>query len=69
MKRLLKSITIIKPNGRFELNTKVCLSITGFHPEYWQPAWGSKFERHKFLYFVLFFYVTEYIIIIVFIFS
>ncbi|KAF9391940.1 Ubiquitin-conjugating enzyme E2 J1, partial [Podila verticillata] len=30
------------PNGRFELNKKVCLSITGYHPEYWQPAWGIR---------------------------
>ncbi|KAF9107732.1 Ubiquitin-conjugating enzyme E2 J1 [Mortierella sp. AM989] len=31
-----------KPNGRFELHKKVCLSITGYHPEYWQPAWGIR---------------------------
>ncbi|OAD67673.1 hypothetical protein PHYBLDRAFT_188942 [Phycomyces blakesleeanus NRRL 1555(-)] len=35
-------ISMIQPNGRFELNTKICLSITGFHPEYWQPAWGIR---------------------------
>ncbi|CAH1767879.1 9849_t:CDS:2 [Entrophospora sp. SA101] len=27
--------------GRFELNKKICLSITGYHPEYWLPAWGT----------------------------
>ncbi|KAG2178907.1 hypothetical protein INT43_001754 [Umbelopsis isabellina] len=33
-------IIFLTPNGRFELHKKICLSITGFHPEYWQPAWG-----------------------------
>lgn len=28
-------------NGRFEVNTPVCLSFTSFHPEEWQPSWGS----------------------------
>nr|CAG8597195.1 5087_t:CDS:2 [Entrophospora candida] len=28
--------------GRFELNKKICLSITGYHPEYWLPAWGIR---------------------------
>ena len=23
------------------MGKKICLSITGFHPEFWQPAWGS----------------------------
>ncbi|CAG8567619.1 16181_t:CDS:2 [Acaulospora colombiana] len=32
----------LEPNGRFELNKKICLSITGFHPEYWLPAWGIR---------------------------
>ncbi|KAG0322315.1 Ubiquitin-conjugating enzyme E2 J1 [Dissophora globulifera] len=32
----------LTPNGRFELHKKVCLSITGYHPEYWQPAWGIR---------------------------
>ncbi|KAI8148955.1 ubiquitin-conjugating enzyme/RWD-like protein [Fennellomyces sp. T-0311] len=35
-------LIFLTPNGRFELNTKVCLSITGYHPEYWQPAWGIR---------------------------
>lgn len=35
-------IIFLTPNGRFELNTKICLSITGFHPEFWQPAWGIR---------------------------
>ena len=30
------------PTGRFETNTKVCLSFSAFHPELWQPAWGIR---------------------------
>jgi hypothetical protein len=33
---------LMTPNGRFELNKKICLSITGYHPEYWLPAWGIR---------------------------
>ncbi|KAJ3049508.1 Ubiquitin-conjugating enzyme E2 J1 [Rhizophlyctis rosea] len=29
-------------NGRFELNKKICLSITGYHTETWRPAWGIR---------------------------
>ena len=36
------AIFILTPNGRFELNKKVCLSISSFHPELWQPAWGIR---------------------------
>ncbi|KAJ3320659.1 Ubiquitin-conjugating enzyme E2 J1 [Blyttiomyces sp. JEL0837] len=36
------NIMFLTPNGRFELNRKICLSITGHHPEYWQPAWGVR---------------------------
>ncbi|OZJ05629.1 hypothetical protein BZG36_01524 [Bifiguratus adelaidae] len=35
-------VILLTPNGRFELNTKICLSITGYHPEFWQPAWGVR---------------------------
>ncbi|CAG8495328.1 1957_t:CDS:2 [Paraglomus brasilianum] len=31
-----------QPNGRFVPNKKICLSITGYHPEYWLPAWGIR---------------------------
>ncbi|KAJ9058251.1 Ubiquitin-conjugating enzyme E2 J1 [Entomophthora muscae] len=34
------SIMLLNPNGRFQLHTKICLSITGYHPEFWQPAWS-----------------------------
>ncbi|KAJ3185277.1 Ubiquitin-conjugating enzyme E2 J1 [Gaertneriomyces sp. JEL0708] len=35
-------ITFLTPNGRFEVGKKICLSITGHHPEYWRPAWGVR---------------------------
>lgn len=30
-----------QPNGRFEVGKKICLSISGHHPETWQPSWSS----------------------------
>lgn len=33
---------LLTPSGRFETNTKVCLSFSAFHPELWQPAWGIR---------------------------
>jgi ubiquitin-protein ligase len=30
------------PSGRFEVNKKICLSISSFHPETWQPSWGIR---------------------------
>eukprot|EP00877_Chromochloris_zofingiensis_P000970 jgi/Chrzof1/10874/Cz05g15170.t1 len=34
------SISIFTPNGRFATNTKLCLSITDYHPESWNPMWS-----------------------------
>jgi ubiquitin-conjugating enzyme E2 J2 len=34
------SISMITPTGRFAVNTKLCLSITDFHPESWNPLWS-----------------------------
>ena len=36
------NIIFLTPSGRFETNTKVCLSFSAFHPELWQPAWGIR---------------------------
>ncbi|XP_014787367.1 mucin-5AC [Octopus bimaculoides] len=36
------SIIILTPNGRFEVNKKICLSISGHHPESWQPSWSIR---------------------------
>ena len=35
-------IIFLTKTGRFETNTKVCLSFSAFHPELWQPAWGIR---------------------------
>ncbi|KAI8847221.1 ubiquitin-conjugating enzyme/RWD-like protein [Chytridium lagenaria] len=34
------SIQMITPNGRFEPNTRLCLSMSDFHPETWCPGWS-----------------------------
>ncbi|CAG9790842.1 unnamed protein product [Diatraea saccharalis] len=34
------SIYMITPNGRFRTNTRLCLSITDFHPDTWNPTWS-----------------------------
>ncbi|KAI6659317.1 hypothetical protein LOD99_14988 [Oopsacas minuta] len=28
------------PNGRFRTNERICLSISDFHPELWNPSWS-----------------------------
>uniref|UniRef100_A0AC34FBD1 UBC core domain-containing protein n=1 Tax=Panagrolaimus sp. ES5 TaxID=591445 RepID=A0AC34FBD1_9BILA len=33
------SIKMFTPSGRFETDTKLCLSITDYHPEKWNPSW------------------------------
>ncbi|XP_026474369.1 ubiquitin-conjugating enzyme E2 J1-like [Ctenocephalides felis] len=35
-------IIFLTPNGRFEVNKKICLSISGHHPETWQPSWSIR---------------------------
>jgi ubiquitin-conjugating enzyme E2 J1 len=32
-----------QPNGRFETNKRICLSMSDFHPESWQPSWSSAY--------------------------
>ncbi|CAD7093937.1 unnamed protein product [Hermetia illucens] len=34
------SIMMLTPNGRFKTNTRLCLSISDFHPDTWNPAWS-----------------------------
>lgn len=34
------SIEMLTPNGRFKTNTKLCLSMSDFHPETWNPLWS-----------------------------
>ncbi|KAG0724795.1 Ubiquitin-conjugating enzyme E2 J2 [Chionoecetes opilio] len=34
------SIYMLSPSGRFKTNTRLCLSISDFHPDTWNPAWS-----------------------------
>lgn len=34
------SIYMNTPNGRFKVNTRLCLSISDFHPDTWNPTWS-----------------------------
>ncbi|CAO1388339.1 unnamed protein product [Diamesa hyperborea] len=34
------SIYMYTPNGRFKPNKRLCLSISDFHPDSWNPAWS-----------------------------
>eukprot|EP00753_Platysulcus_tardus_P000448 PLAT10457.1.p2 GENE.PLAT10457.1~~PLAT10457.1.p2 ORF type:complete len:300 (+),score=109.94 PLAT10457.1:1-900(+) len=36
------NIIILTPNGRFQVRKKICLSISAYHPEEWQAAWGVR---------------------------
>ena len=36
------SIMLLTPNGRWQVRTKICLSISAYHPEEWRPAWGIR---------------------------
>ncbi|CAM9556565.1 unnamed protein product [Ectocarpus fasciculatus] len=35
-------IMFLTPNGRFSTGMKICLTISSYHPEHWQPAWGIR---------------------------
>ncbi|XP_077284704.1 ubiquitin-conjugating enzyme E2 J2-like isoform X2 [Arctopsyche grandis] len=34
------AIYMMTANGRFKTNTRLCLSISDFHPDTWNPAWS-----------------------------
>ncbi|KAJ7489915.1 ubiquitin-conjugating enzyme/RWD-like protein [Mycena galericulata] len=36
------SLIMLTPTGRFETDTKICISFTNYHEELWQPAWGVR---------------------------
>lgn len=36
------SFRFLSPSGRFEVNREICLSISNYHEEEWQPAWGVR---------------------------
>jgi ubiquitin-protein ligase len=31
---------MLTPNGRFEINKRICLTNSSFHPETWAPVWN-----------------------------
>eukprot|EP00928_Gymnodinium_smaydae_P083458 TRINITY_DN6669_c0_g1_i1.p1 TRINITY_DN6669_c0_g1~~TRINITY_DN6669_c0_g1_i1.p1 ORF type:complete len:291 (+),score=45.18 TRINITY_DN6669_c0_g1_i1:99-875(+) len=33
------AIYMLTPSGRFETNVRLCLSMSDFHPESWNPSW------------------------------
>lgn len=34
------AIQMLTPNGRFETNRRLCISISDYHPETWNPTWS-----------------------------
>lgn len=34
------AIRMVTPNGRFKENARLCLSMSDYHPEAWNPAWS-----------------------------
>ncbi|CAM9246160.1 unnamed protein product, partial [Ectocarpus fasciculatus] len=36
------SIMMITESGRFAVNRKICMSMSDFHPELWNPLWGVR---------------------------
>lgn len=36
------NIVLLNQNGRFEVGKKICLSISSYHPEQWQPSWSIR---------------------------
>ena len=34
------SLLMCTPNGRFKVHTRLCLSMSDFHPETWNPMWS-----------------------------
>ncbi|ODV84749.1 hypothetical protein CANARDRAFT_185809, partial [[Candida] arabinofermentans NRRL YB-2248] len=34
------SIKMLTPSGRFQTNTRICLSMSDFHEDLWNPSWS-----------------------------
>ena len=34
------SVYMLTPSGRFQTSTKICMSMSDFHPESWNPLWS-----------------------------
>ena len=35
-------LQFLTPSGRFDTGRRICLTVTGYHPEEWLPAWGPR---------------------------
>ena len=46
-------VVLLTPNGRFELEKRICLSISSYHPENWQSTWGVHTVLHALRQFML----------------
>jgi ubiquitin-conjugating enzyme E2 J2 len=33
-------IEMVTPNGRFEINKRICMSMSDYHPESWNTTWN-----------------------------
>lgn len=36
------SVLMLTPNGRFACARRLCLSMSDFHPETWNPVWSVR---------------------------
>lgn len=36
------NIYFMNPNGRYQINKKICMTITSYHKEQWSPAWSLR---------------------------
>lgn len=34
------AIRMVTPNGRFKENTRLCMSMSDYHPDLWNPSWS-----------------------------
>ncbi|CAF3064602.1 unnamed protein product [Rotaria sp. Silwood2] len=46
------SIYMLTPNGRFQTNKSLCLTITSYHPDSWNPSWSISSILNGFLSFM-----------------
>jgi ubiquitin-conjugating enzyme E2 J2 len=35
-------IMMLTPSGRFETGKRICLSMSDYHPETWNPVWNTE---------------------------
>lgn len=46
------ALYMLTPNGRFQVNTRLCLSMSDYHPESWNPFWSVSTVLQGFLSFM-----------------